>query len=336
MAKKTLALMLIFLLAVAICPAWAEDEEEEAYEPELHETNILDAVDGLGSARYTLVIPERGPWDEKDPRHIALGVLAARLVQLDGSLGDPADADFAMDVDACKDLGEGVTPYVVFRRDNVLHIYINGVLTDSIELNTFYTDIVLTRNKRNTPSVRYTARDGVTRLYPLTEDSVVLFTGDYVKLKFSSMLNGMPVAIGAACHAELLASDANILLHNSGLVEDSTYAPLGFDMVGIFSESDEKENEYIDSGFWMTGPRPVRGIYCMHCKTDYRSADAALHNTPQACTNPNCRYGGVWYDCVKSGNLSKAAHEKDPECSLGVCWACGDCPHHLPKETAEP
>ncbi|HML49188.1 MAG TPA: hypothetical protein PKE04_20810, partial [Clostridia bacterium] len=287
----------------------ASDEEGELVWA-LYMTNILEAEDGLGTYRYTLSLPTQEALDENNPRIAALATMVRRVVELDGSLGDPSDADILQDVEVTKDLGSA-TGYALCVKDNVLFLYKDGELFLNEPLHKKYRGVSVARNKRENPAIRFTRKDGTTALIPIEPDFVLLFT-------FSKE----PFVFGAGCHIEKLTVNTDIILHNSGLVEDSYYCPDGIWMVGIAID-EEGEPILVDSGMWSTGPRPAHGAWCKVCSSEIKRGEAEYHLV-HVCEAPGCQYGGLWASCAKEGNMRPEVHAADPGCPYGLCALCSN------------
>ncbi|GHV26299.1 hypothetical protein FACS18948_1640 [Clostridia bacterium] len=301
-------------------------ENDEDYEPyALYITNILRAENGLGTWRYTLALPTDEPLDESDYQYAALGGLSRRLIDLDGALADPLDANVLGDIAATKGLQYGDV-YAVFVVDSQIFIYKNGEELVFEELSNYYTDIIYTRNARGIPALRYTRKNGKTALIPFAQQAVILFTGDYLKLTIASGLNDMAVALGSACQIEMLSVNSDIILHNSGMVLESTYAPTGIRMVGIIYDEDENPVT-LDSGMQVTGPRPVTGRWCEVCKTEYsgRKERQVEWHLIHVCESADCAYGGYWASCApEESDLYVANHAAAPWCPYRLCRVCSN------------
>lgn len=335
--KRGLSLLLAFLFLIAsmllvlpmsetIADETAASESEESEEEDelvwaLFMTNILEAEDGLGTYRYTLSLPSEESLDEGDPRIAALATVVRRVVELDGSLGDPADADILLDVEITKNLGSA-TGYTLCVRDQVLFLYRDGELIENEPLHKKYKGVYVARNKRGAPAIRYTRQDGTTALVPIDPNFVLLFTGDFEEVAIASTFSKEPFVFGAGCHIEKLTVNTDILLHNSGLVEDSYYSPDGIWMVGIAID-EEGEPILVDSGMWATGPRPARGAWCKVCDSEIQRGEAEFHLV-HVCEAPGCQYGGRWASCATQGNLRPEVHAADPACRYGLCALCSN------------
>lgn len=300
-----------------------DDEDDDTEVVALFLTDAKKAQAGLGTYRYTLALPTDDVLDEEDPQLAALGVLVRRLIDLDGSLGDPTDAELPLDVQATRDI-EYADVYAFVCYNNVLYGLKNGEELFTEEVSTHYTEIDYTKNKKGVPSLRYTRKDGKTVLQPLSHSCVVLFSGEFKYLHFSESVAGEPVAFGAGAMIEKILCDSRIILHNSGLVEEAEYSPAGIRMIGIAYGEDETPVT-IDSGMFATGPRPTRGLTCKVCKGMYSSkrvAQVELH-TVHECVWPDCMYGGKWSSCAKEGSLYAAdLHGPAPWCPYGLCASC--------------
>ncbi|MDR2656599.1 MAG: hypothetical protein LBB86_02085 [Oscillospiraceae bacterium] len=302
---------------------------EEDGEPErvvaLYRTNILNAEDGIGTGRFTLALSTDAAIDETDPTLAAMAILTRRLIQLDGSLGDPSDASALNDVESTKDV-EGADVYAVMAGDRSIFIYKNGELLVSEQMSDHYTKITYTRNLKAQPALRYTRANGKTALFAFEPGSVALFTGDYINLTIDYAMGGLPVALGSGCRIEALHVNSKILMHNSGLVEDSDYPPDGIDMIGIAVDEDQQP-VMVDSGMWSTGPRPTHGRLCQVCGEEYNSkieSQYELHLV-HACEWPDCKYGGYWASCASEGSdYDPAKHGPAPWCPYGLCAVCSD------------
>ncbi|MDR1570048.1 MAG: hypothetical protein LBS72_06120 [Oscillospiraceae bacterium] len=326
-------LLVLVLCAAVILPSgavfvFAEGEEDdwEEYEPiALFLTNILNAEDGLGTYRYTLALPTDEPLDESEPRYASMGTLVRRLIDLDGSLGDPSDASPLADVEATIDAGFA-DAFAVYFSNNAIYIYRNGETLISEATSDYYTGVTYTKNKRGIPALRYTRKDGSTALIPFAHDCVVLFTGEYEQLVISSSMADEPIVLGAGCMIEKLTVNERVIMHNSGLVEESEYCPKGIQMIGI--AYDEEENPItLDSGMFTTGPRPSRGRVCQVCGVEYnglKTAQLEWHMV-HVCEHEDCKYGGFWSSCAPEGSLYNAAiHAAAPWCPYGLCAVCSD------------
>ncbi|GHU72430.1 hypothetical protein FACS1894184_20160 [Clostridia bacterium] len=305
------------------------DDTDENGEPErviaLYRTNILQAEDGVGTARYTLAVSTDTPLDETDPTLAAMATLTRRLIQLDGSLGDPSDASPLSDVEATKDI-DSADVFAVLVGDRSIFIYKNGEQVVGEEMSGHYTKITYTRNKKAQPALRYCRANGVTVLYTFTPGSVVLFTGDYLNLSIDYALKGVPIVLGAGCRIEELHVNSKILLHNSGLVEDSDYPPDGVELMGIAVDEDQNPI-LIDSGMWSTGPRRVRGRWCTVCRKEYNGkiSDQLDLHLVHVCIWDDCKFGGLWASCAPEDSLyNPAKHGPAPWCPYGICAACSN------------
>lgn len=309
---------------------WTASEDGEEYEPvALFLTNILKAQDGMGTYRYTLALPTDDTLNEKDPQYAAMGMLTRRLIDLDGSLGDPEDASPLSDVAATVDAGY-VDAYAVYLSNGAIHIYRNGEEIKAEPVSGHFTGVIYTKNARSIPALRYTRKDGTTALVQFSPYCVALFTGEYEHLSISSSMTGMPVALGGGCAVEKLTVNAKMIMHNSGLVEELEYSPAGIDMIGIAYDADEKPIT-LDSGAWVAGPRPARGRWCYVCGKEYnglKSNQRELHEI-HVCEHIDCKYGGFWASCAPEGSLyNPALHGPSPLCPYGLCSVCSDtlCP----------
>jgi hypothetical protein len=304
-------------------------EDGEDGEPEqvaaLYRANILNAEDGLGTGRYTLALPNDSPLDESNPTLASAAMLTRRLIQLDGSLGDPSDGSPLSDVEATKDIG-AADVYAVLAGERSIFIYKNGEQVVAEEMSGHYTKITYTRNLKGQPALRYTRGNGKTALFTFSPGCVALFTGDYVNLTVDYAMSGMAVMLGSGCRIEQFHVNSKILLHNSGLVEDGDYPPEGIDLIGIALD-EERNPILIDSGMWAAGPRPVRGRLCAVCKTEYNSKVVSQYELHliHVCDWPDCKNGGQWASCAQEGSLfHPSAHGPAPWCPYGLCAVCSD------------
>ncbi|GHU73620.1 hypothetical protein AGMMS49992_12810 [Clostridia bacterium] len=315
--------------ATATIEGIPEDDTSDDDEPEqvigLYRTNILKAEAGQGTGRYTLAISTETPLDEDDPTTAAMAMLVRRLIQLDGSLGDPSDATLFDDIEATKGI-DASDVYAVLVADKSIHIYKNGELVVSEGLNPHFTKITYTHNRQFNPALRYTRANGKTALFGFTQGSVILFTGEYVNLTVDYAMKDLPIALGAGCYIEEFHVNSRILIHNSGLIEDSDYPPEGIDMIGIAVDEDENPI-LIDSGMWSTGPRRVRGRLCKVCGVEYNGTIESQYELHliHVCQAPDCKYGGHWASCAKEGSkYDPALHGPAPWCPYVSCAVCSD------------
>ncbi|MDR2505748.1 MAG: hypothetical protein LBD16_06540 [Oscillospiraceae bacterium] len=300
---------------------WEEGGEAVA----LYLTNIKQAQDGLGTWRYTLALPSDKRIDETDYQMESMAMLSRRLISFDGSMGDPNDADVLLDISATVDCG-WADAYAVLRTTGAIHIYKNGEMIRSEQTSPYYTGVVYMMNARGVPALQYTRNDGTTALIPFTPKCVVLFTGAYTKLNITADHKDDTIAFGAGATIEFFRADCHIILHNSGLVEESEYSPAGISMLGIAYDEDSNPIT-IDSGMFSTGPRPPRGGRCAICGAEYNGKIEEQREWHHAnvCEHAGCKFGGFWSSCAKEGSLYYVPlHGAAERCPYGLCSNCSD------------